>query len=396
MLSYFFVVFLLLHLGVTNPANFYRTRVAYFQDNDPNGNFIVALKIDENDGTVSSPVRTSTGGKGLAGLVAISQDSVVVWQDLLLTTNSGDNTLSMLLINPNDPLHPQLIGKPAPTLGQTPVSVAYSPQHRMACATNGGSTAGVACFAVSRRRGLTPLGPLLEIPQTQKSDPSLPPAAAPLVLTGDIVFNPSSTALFVSFGTAGKLPGLLYAFAVDRFTGAVSNQPVVTSVPSLTFLFSMNFLASDQRMIVTSPVANTSGAAVLDIRYPSLKATVEKAVVIPDQMAACWVTYIPQYSRYAYVIDAAQGEIAAVDPRTDMVKDVYTYPVNTTGSGGVDTRIDREWLYLLTDDPKAPKLNVFAVQQGGPGLKLIQSFDIFSNVGVIPFWMGLAIWPSTS
>lgn len=82
MLSYFFVVFLLLHLGVTNPANFYRTRVAYFQDNDPNGNFIVALKIDENDGTVSSPVRTSTGGKGLAGLVAISQDSVVVWQDV--------------------------------------------------------------------------------------------------------------------------------------------------------------------------------------------------------------------------------------------------------------------------------------------------------------------------
>lgn len=82
MLSYFFLVFLLVHLGISSPANYHRTRAAYFQDNDPNGNFIVALKIDENDGTVSSPVRTSTGGKGLAGLLAISQDSVVVWQDV--------------------------------------------------------------------------------------------------------------------------------------------------------------------------------------------------------------------------------------------------------------------------------------------------------------------------
>ncbi|KAI4100785.1 MAG: hypothetical protein L6R37_005277 [Teloschistes peruensis] len=386
MLSYFFLVFLLVHLGISSPANYHRTRAAYFQDNDPNGNFIVALKIDENDGTVSSPVRTSTGGKGLAGLLAISQDSVVVWQDFLFTTNAGDNTLSMFWINPNDPLHPQLVGQPAPTLGQTPVSVAYSPQHRMACATNGGSQSGVACFTVSRRRGLIPRGPLLEIPR-------ILPAA--MVSTADIVFNPSSTALFVSVGSIGQQPGQIYAFAVDRFTGAVSNNPVVTSVPSLTFVFSMNFLGSDQRLIVTNPVRNATGAAVFDIQYPSLKATLETNIAIPNSIASCWVTYVPQFSRYAYIIDAAQPEITAFDPRIDQVKDVTTYPLNSTGTGGVDTRIDRQWLYLLTSDPNAPKLDVFAVQQEGPGLKMIQSFDIFSSIGVIPSWMGLGIWPSS-
>ncbi|KAI4194093.1 MAG: hypothetical protein LQ350_007982 [Teloschistes chrysophthalmus] len=398
MLSYLFLVFLLVQLGITNPANYHRSRVAYFQDSDPNGNFIVALKIDENGGTVSSPVRTSTGGKHLAGLpLAISQDSVVVWQDFLFTTNAGDNTLSMFLINPNDPLHPQLVGKPTPTLGQTPVSVAYSPQHRMACATNGRSPIGVACFTVSRRRGLIPRGPLLEIPPIPNSAPN-PPLAIPLVSTADIVFNPSSTALFVSVGSISKQPGQLYAFAVDRFTGAVSNNPVVTSMPNLTLFFSMNFLGSDQRMIVTNPVVNATGAAVFDIQYPSLKATLETNIVIPDQIASCWVTYIPQFSRYAYIIDAARPKITAFDPRNDQVKDITTYqiPPNSTGIGGVDTRLDRNWLYLLTNDPNGPKVDVFAVQQGGPGLKMVQSFDIFSSIGKIPAWQGLAIWPSSS
>lgn len=55
-----------------------QNRAAYFQDNDPAGNSLVALQISGYDGTLSNPVKTSTGGKGLAGLIAVSQDSVVV------------------------------------------------------------------------------------------------------------------------------------------------------------------------------------------------------------------------------------------------------------------------------------------------------------------------------
>lgn len=45
----------------------------------------------------------------------------------LFTVNPGDNTLSMFVIDPTNPEHPSLIGKPASTLGETPLSVAYSP-----------------------------------------------------------------------------------------------------------------------------------------------------------------------------------------------------------------------------------------------------------------------------
>ena len=53
-------------------------RAVCFQDNDSTGNSLVALQISDYDGTLSDPVKTSTGGKGLAGLIAVSQDPVVV------------------------------------------------------------------------------------------------------------------------------------------------------------------------------------------------------------------------------------------------------------------------------------------------------------------------------
>ena len=53
-------------------------RVLYFLDNDPAGNSIVSAQIWEHDGTLSSPVKTSTGGEGLSQMVAVSQDSVVI------------------------------------------------------------------------------------------------------------------------------------------------------------------------------------------------------------------------------------------------------------------------------------------------------------------------------
>ena len=47
-------------------------RAAYFLKNDPDGASIVAMKISVKDGTLSSPVLTPTGGKGLIGVGASS------------------------------------------------------------------------------------------------------------------------------------------------------------------------------------------------------------------------------------------------------------------------------------------------------------------------------------
>ena len=74
-----------------------RSRVAYVLGNKPEGNVILSLAIGLDDGCLSSPVQTSTGGKGLIGLTngvsnmkdsLFSQGAVVVSQDV--STNFFD------------------------------------------------------------------------------------------------------------------------------------------------------------------------------------------------------------------------------------------------------------------------------------------------------------------
>ena len=73
-----------------------------------------------------------------------TQDSVVVSQDVrdpskalgslltllkyLFAVNPGSNTVAMFFIDKDDPYHPKLIGSPADSMGEFPVSVAYSPR----------------------------------------------------------------------------------------------------------------------------------------------------------------------------------------------------------------------------------------------------------------------------
>ena len=79
--------------ALSYPRDSHQSRAAYFLDNDPAGNSIVALQISNSHGTLSNPVRTSTGGKGLTGLIALSQDGVVVDDDVSLLTSASTNIL---------------------------------------------------------------------------------------------------------------------------------------------------------------------------------------------------------------------------------------------------------------------------------------------------------------
>ena len=77
------------------PSNRTSTRkTLYFQGDDPAGNDIIALRISDTDGTISNPIRTSTGGRGLANLVAVSQDSVVVSGNVCISSLRLSHLLS--------------------------------------------------------------------------------------------------------------------------------------------------------------------------------------------------------------------------------------------------------------------------------------------------------------
>lgn len=67
--------FAFIGLSQTRPTDQSPYGVIYTLDNDPNGASIIAVKADQ-DGTLSSPTMTSTGGKGLAGVTGPGQPGV--------------------------------------------------------------------------------------------------------------------------------------------------------------------------------------------------------------------------------------------------------------------------------------------------------------------------------
>jgi hypothetical protein len=267
-----------------------------------------------------------------------------------------------------------------------------------ACVTNGGSVVlGVTCFSVDPVKGLSVSGPMRAIPQPGNASP--PPGTAPVPLSADITFNPSSTGLFVSLFNATDGPGYIYAYpTVD---GQVSQTPVVSSLKDVSTPFSLNFLSSDSRLFVTNPHQALPGAAILDVS-PSLQATEAKIVTVPQQVASCWAAYAPDYDAI-FVIDAARATITTVNPA--LGQSVSQFNFTTPAFGSIDSLVDRDFLYTLTV-PFNSALTVFVASpqvlvrditpvKYGQNPKQIQSFDLFNAVGKFPDSFGLAIYPSS-
>lgn len=369
------------------------TRAAYFLKNDPAGSSIVSLKISEEDGTLSSPVLTSTGGKGLFGLTAsttggapaaggadtlFSQDAVVVSQDYLFTVNAGSNTLSMFFINKDDPQHPTLVGSPASTMGEFPQTVAYSPALKTVCVLNGGAKAGVSCFSTDHAKGLTPLGRLRSILLNQSTPPVGPPNTV-----SDLVFNPSQTALIATVKGDGTDPGYIYAYPV--YGGSISTTPTVSRPSQLLIDFSLSFI-DDSKAVITDP---SYGASLVDISW-DFKFTVQTKIVIPGEGAICWSVYSPRFNT-VYIIDAGTTNITLVDPQSGAKKG--TVVLDAAHNGAFDSQIDREFLYMLRGTPAVSVLSNDGLTHGVLPTE-VQTLDL-SALGSRQGWQGMAIYPSS-
>ncbi|UKZ76848.1 hypothetical protein TrVFT333_004563 [Trichoderma virens FT-333] len=338
-------------------------RAAYFLDNNPSGASIVSLKISSN-GTLSNPVRTLTGGDGswakwiipnppppdntgFAGPDSLfSANAVVVSGNFLFVVNAGSNTLSMFKIDPNNPQYLGLVGKPAGTLGDFPISVTYSEKLDIACVLNGGTRAGVACFSVDASRGLIALDSSLRS-IAQAFNQTTPPGG-PILTASDIMFNPSSTGLFVSTkgappSSVGASPtlGSIYAWPVVGKT--VSTIATISQPSGVILDFSLTFLGADDSILLT----DAAGVGYILSVSSSLQVTVKDAIVLPsNEGLACWGVYVSELSS-AYIITASITNITVVDPGTGSVTGTITLPASDVGV--FDSASDRTFLYSLTN-----------------------------------------------
>lgn len=325
----------------------------------------------------------ATGSPNTADTLG-SQGSVVVSGDYLFTVNAGSNTLSMFAIDEQDPFRPRLIGTPADTLGQFPISVDYSPKLRQACVLNGGAVAGVACFSVDSKMGLVSSGPLRKLPRNiinETTPPSGPPGSAAQVL-----FDPSSTALFATVkGNAGSTPPKPGSFAVWPVEdGSVSyGDPVVTQVSDLLMNFGFSFI--DERKIFLSDPS--FGASILSVQE-DFTLVEEDHVVISGQKAVCWTQYW-QSTETLYAIDAGTNDLYELSATTGALENAIT--VSGLGSsanvtGLFDSAISNGSMYSLTDVNGISVVNLEEKSQ-------VQYLDL-EGFGQRQFYMGMAVWSS--
>lgn len=362
-------------------------RAAYFLDNNPAGASIVSLEI-AYDGTLSNPVRTWTGGKGEFGLTGsplaapgadtlFTQDSVVVDHNYLFTVNAGSNTIAAFYIPPTDPYHPKLLNT-APTLGQFPVSVAYSAKHNIACVVNGGAVGGVACYSVSETHGLTPVGGLRPIALGQTTPPAGPPGTV-----SDIVFNPSQTALFVTVKGSPTTPGKIYVYPVGP--SGVSTTPVVSNPSELLLDFSLTFLGSDSSALVTDPAYGASLIAI----SPTFAVTVTKKIVVAGEGAICWSEYSPRFDT-VFIFDGGSANITLIDPASGAIKGAIVQSNFATAKGSLDSQLDRGYLYVLRGGSFVSVVDNHGLN-GGKAPTEIQTLDL-SSLGSRQGFQGLAIY----
>ena len=264
------------------------------------------------------------------------------------------------------------------------MSVTYSSQLKTACVLNGGAIGGVACFSVDHAAGLKPLGPLRPIPKGlhQTTPPEGPPNTA-----ADIVFNPSSSALFATIkGDPTTKPvtnGYTYIWPVAD--GKIATEPKAFQAPDIVLDFSLNFLGSDSHALLTDPAF---GASIVSIS-PSFDITETAHIPIPFEGADCWGVYAPRFNS-AYVIDAGNPNITVVDPASGKVKGVIKY--DASAMGGFDTAIDRTYMYVLAGSDGIVVLDLEGSHEGVVS-KQVQQYDL-SALGPRQQWQGMAIYPS--
>lgn len=228
-------------------------------------------------------------------------------------------------------------------------------------------------------KGLRALGGLRAIALNQTTPP-----VGPAGTVSDIVFNPSQTALIAVVKGNGMDAGFIYAYPVE-WDGSVSTKAVLSRPAELAVDFSISFLGSDSRAIITDP---SYGASLVDIS-PGFEFTVARKIVVAGEKAICWSVYSQQYDT-VFIFDGGLTTITLINPRSGAIRGTIVGAAETAGN--LDSQEHGQFLYVLNGAPYVSVLDSSVVAQGETP-KEVQNFDL-SALGSRQGFQGLAIYPS--
>jgi hypothetical protein len=369
---------------------------AFFIVNDGGQNFVVANGIGA-DGKLTSARAFSTQGRGSHGNATgpdalFSQGSVKVLGNNLFVVNAGSNTLSMFAIGQNDPTQLSLVGFPASSQGEFPVSIAVSAKSKNICTLNGGQFNSVQCFTPDQKLGLLPVdNSFREIGIDQTAGVPTGPAGT----VSHLLFNTDATKLVAAVKGVPPNPGFLAVWDVAA-DGSLSEQFKAVTPPTGGLLpFGMsNFPLNPSAMLVTDPGV---GFDVIDLdealatkadakSTTAIKSLASSNIVaagkstankVDGQVAVCWAAFSKKTSTF-FMTDIGTSKVTevSVDPKTLAAKVVKQYSLGD-GTATIDDEVatinGKDFLYVLAAN--ATTVEVMSLPAAGKA-KQIQSFKL--------------------
>lgn len=353
---------------------------AYTMTNQESGNHLVILSIG-TDGKLSFDRAIPTGGNGAHGMESpvgdsiFSQGSMQIHyeQELLVHTNPGSSTLSIYHVDPKNPLNVRRIGRPVPSGGDFPNSVAFNKAGDRLCALNTGTKNGLMCFMVDKRRGLTPLPATFRAIGINQTTP----ATGPMNSVGHIKFSPDEKQLYVTYKGFDQIQtnGFLAMWNIDldcpnSLAVAEAHERILTDTVGLR-PFGMTFIPGRNAVLTADPI---TGFDIFDLDKGTSKST-----HIPNQGAHCWSMYSEKTGNY-YLSDADGAAITeiSIDTKKDNLTGVIERRyLKIPGSFMADPDLVniKDKQYLMTLAPGV--LSIYVDELRGPkNARQIQRFDL--------------------
>ncbi|KAJ4353754.1 uncharacterized protein N0V89_005484 [Didymosphaeria variabile] len=345
-------------------------------------NAVVALPI-KRDGSLAAGKSTKTGGAGAVMIQAAtgklelpdglsSQSSLTLVGNNIFAVNPGSNTVSMLAIDPADPLCLTVVGKPVAVPGEFPNTVAASAKNNLVCVATTGAVAGVSCASFSHR-GIGPMDKLRPFDIGQSTPPK-----GPLNTVSQTLFSADETKLLtmVKGDPMVNKTGYLSVFEVKRSwrrQATLATQDVRSSPNGTAVLFGTSRIPGSTNSLFTTDAS--FGAAIIDVDH-SGQATAPHEQKIDGQAATCWATISPATGS-AFVTDAAVDRIVEMNVKDASIIKEYDLSANRD-PGLLDLASAGNFVYALSpgNGTTDPAITVLDVSGGQGSAKQAQRFSL--------------------
>jgi 6-phosphogluconolactonase (cycloisomerase 2 family) len=351
-------------LAVAAPASegFTSERAVFVMTNDADGNEVIAYERNQY-GTLHSPHRYSTGGRGSGGTVdpLSSQGALTLSDDhaFLFAANAGSGTVSVLRV-----FGPHLVlTDRIPSGGSEPNAVA---QHgKLVYVLNTAGSSSVVGFLFHEGR-------LTRIPE------SLRFLSANFVKSGSVAFSNDGRYLVVTEIATNNID-VFRVLPDGRLSPITVNPGVGKGSFSAVFSQSGAVLVSE----TGGPGPNSSTISSYSIQSNNTLLPISPAV--PTLGAAnCWNVVTPD-GRFVYTSNAGTSSISGfvIGPKGSLTPLPGTVVgLNPSGSANLDIAVSADGAYLYSVNGASGSIGVFRIEHDG-------ALTNFGTLGGLPAGAGL-------